>query len=155
RRSEELDAQAVSSEVLPLLRVQPVRGRLFTYEEDAKDAHVVLISYRVWQNWFGGSDDVIGRQVQVNGRPFTVIGVMPPGFYFHLRSTDVWLTLGLNPGPDLRKSQGRWMLSIARLKPGVSLTQARAEMTGIAGRLSMAYPDFDKNWGINVEPLRD
>src|SRR5262249_50391327 len=68
KRSEELDAQAVSSEVLPLLRVEPVRGRVFTYEEDAKDAHVALISYRVWQNWFGGNDDVIGRQVQVNGR---------------------------------------------------------------------------------------
>ncbi len=155
KRSEELDAQAVSSEVLPLLRVQPVRGRVFTYEEDAKDAHVALISYRLWQNWFGGNDDVIGQQVQVNGRPFTVIGVLPPEFYFHRRSVDVWFTLGLNPGPDLRKNQGRWMWSIARLKPGVSFTQAQAEMTGIARRLEIAYPEFDKTWGVNVEPLRD
>lgn len=155
RRGEELDAQAVSGEILPLLRVQPLRGRLFTAEEDAKDAHVVVISYRLWQNWFGGEDSVIGRQIQVNARPFTVIGVLPPEFYFHTRSTDLWLTLGLNPGPNLRKSQGRWMWTLARLRPGVSLQQAQAEMTTIAQRLELEYPEFDKNWGINVEPLRD
>ena len=155
KHSEELDAQAVSSEVLPLLRAQPVRGRVFTQEEDAQDAHLAVISYRVWQNWFGGNDDVLGRQAQVNGRPFTVIGVLPPDFYFHSRSIDVWLTLGLNPGPDLRKNQGRWLLSLARLRQGVSFKQAQSEMTGIAQRLEIAYPDFDKNWGVNVESLRD
>src|SRR5215469_15709202 len=155
KRSQEMDAQVVSSEVLPLLRVQPVRGRVFTQEEDAKDAHVAVISYRLWQNWFGGNDDVIGRQIQVNLRPITVIGVLPADFYFHTRSIDVWLTLGLNPGPDLRKTQGRWLLSIARLKPGVSFKRAQSEMTGIARRLEIAYPDFDTGWGINVEPLRD
>ncbi|HKD81880.1 MAG TPA: ABC transporter permease [Candidatus Angelobacter sp.] len=155
RHSEEVDVQTVSSEVLPLLRVQPVRGRVFTYEEDSKDAHVALISYRVWQNLFGGDENILGRQIQLNLRPFTVIGVLPPDFYFHTRSIDVWLTLGLNPSPDLRKGQGRWMMSIARRKPGVSLRQAQTEMTGIAKRLQLAYPAFDKNWDINVEPLRD
>jgi putative ABC transport system permease protein len=155
KRSEEVDAQAVTSEVLPLLRVQPVRGRVFTYQEDAADAHVALISYRMWQNWFNGDDGVIGRQVQVNARSFTVIGVLPADFYFPARAVDVWLTLGLNPSPALRKNQGRWMLSVARLKPGVSFRQAQAEMTGIAQRLEIAYPGFDKNWGIKVEPLRD
>src|SRR5262249_39903604 len=155
KRSQEMDAQAVSSEVLPLLRVQPVRGRVFTQEEDAKDAHVAVISYRLWQSWFGGNDDVIGRQVQGNLRPFTGIGVLPSGFYFFTRSIDVWLTLGLNPAPDLRKKQGRWLLSVARLKPDVSFKRAQAEMTGIAQRFEIAYPEFDKGWGINVEPLRD
>jgi putative ABC transport system permease protein len=155
KRSEEVDAQAVSSEVLPLLRAQPVRGRVFTPEEDAADAHVAVISYRIWQNWFGGDDSAIGRQIQVNARPFTVIGVLPPDFYFHRRTTDVWLTLGLNFKPDLRKNQGRWMLTLARLKPGVTFQQAQAEMSGIGQRLAIAYPDFDKNWGINVESLRD
>ncbi|HZD95600.1 MAG TPA: ABC transporter permease [Candidatus Sulfotelmatobacter sp.] len=155
KRSEEVDAQAVSSEVLPLLRVQPVRGRVFTYGEDAADAHAAIISYRLWQNWFGGDESALGRQIQVNARPFTIIGVLPPDFYFHTRSIDVWLTLGLNFSSDLRKKQGRWLLSVARLKPGVSFTQAQAEMTGIGKRLEIAYPEFDKNWGINVEPLRD
>jgi putative ABC transport system permease protein len=155
RHSEQVIVQAVTSEVLPLLRAQPVRGRVFTYEEDSQDAHVALISYRIWQNWFGGDENILGRQIQVNLRPFTIIGVMPPDFYFHTRSVDVWLTLGLNPSPDLRKRTGRWMMAVARLKPGVSFRQAQTEMSGIAARLQIAYPAFDKNWEINVEPLRD
>lgn len=155
RHSEQVDVQAVTSEVLPLLRVQPVRGRVFSYEEDSKDAHVALISYRVWQNWFGGDENTLGRQIQLNLRPFTVIGVMPPDFYFHTRSIDVWLTLGLNPSPDLRKKQGRWMMSVARLKPGISFKQARTEMGGIAKRLEIADPGYNTKWEINVEPLRD
>jgi putative ABC transport system permease protein len=155
KRTEEKDAQAVSGEVLPALQVKPIRGRLFTMQEDKDDAHVAVISYRLWQEWFGGDESVIGRQVQVNSRPFTVIGVLPPDFYFNTRTSDVWLTLGLNPADNLRKTQGRWMWAVARLKPGVSLSQARAEMTGIAQRLEIAYPEFDKGWGIDVVPLRD
>ncbi len=155
KRTEEVDAQAVSGELLPALRVQPVRGRVFTMQEDKDDAHVAVISYRLWQNWFGGDDAVIGRQLQVNSRPFTVVGVLPPDFYFNTRSSDIWLTLGLNPADNLRKTQGRWLWAMARLKPGVSLSQARAEMNGIAQRLEVAYPEFDKGWGVDVQPLRD
>jgi putative ABC transport system permease protein len=155
KRTEEVDAQAVSGEVLPVLEVKPIRGRLFTMQEDKDDAHVSVISYRLWQSWFGGDESVIGRQLQVNARPFTVIGVLPADFYFNTRSSDVWLTLGLNPADNLRKTQGRWMWAVARLKPGVPLRQARAEMSGIAQRLEGAYPEFNKGWGVDVEPLRD
>jgi putative ABC transport system permease protein len=155
KHTEEVDAQAVSGELLPALRVQPVRGRVFTMQEDKDDAHVAVISHRLWQNWFGGDDAVIGRQLQVNSRPFTVIGVLPPDFYFNTRSSDIWLTLGLKPAENLRKTQGRWMWAAARLKPGVSLSQARVEMSGIAQRLEIAYPEFDKGWGVDVVPLRD
>src|SRR6476469_5742793 len=79
KRTEEKDAQAVSGEVLPALQVKPIRGRLFTMQEDKDDAHVAVISYRLWQEWFGGDESVIGRQLQVNSRPFTIIGVLPPG----------------------------------------------------------------------------
>ena len=155
RRLEEVDAQAVSGELLPALGVQPVRGRVFTMQEDKDDAHVAVISYRLWQSWFGGDDAVIGRQLQVNARPFTVVGVLRPDFYFNTRSSDIWLTLGLKPADNLRKTQGRWMWAAARLKPGVTLKQARAEMRGLAQRLEIAYPEFDKGWGTDVEPLRD
>jgi putative ABC transport system permease protein len=154
-RTEEVDAQAVSGELLPSLRVQPVRGRVFTMQEDKDDARVAVISYRLWQSWFGGDETVPGRQLQVNSRSFTVIGVLPPDFYFNTRSTDIWLTLGLHPSDNLRKTQGRWMWAVARMKPGVPLSQARAEMTGIAQRLEIAYPEFDKGWGVDVVPLRD
>jgi putative ABC transport system permease protein len=155
KRTEEVDAQAVSGEVLPALQVKPIRGRVFTMQEDKDDAHVAVISYRLWQSWFGGDESVIGRQVQVNSRPVTVIGVLPPDFYFNTRTSDVWLTLGLNPAADLRKTQGRWMWAVARLKPGVSVSQARAEMAGIGQRLEIAYPEFNKGWGVAVVPLRD
>ena len=155
KRTEEVDAQAVSGEVLPALQVQPMRGRLFTMQEDKDDAHVAVISYRLWQSWFGGDESILSRQLQVNSRPFTVIGVLPPDFYFNTRSSDVWVTLGLNPAADLRKTQGRWMWAVARLKPGVSIHQARAEMTGIAQRLEIAYPEFNKGWGATAVPLRD
>ncbi|HEY1527512.1 MAG TPA: ABC transporter permease [Candidatus Angelobacter sp.] len=155
KRTEEKDAQAVSGEVLPALQVKPILGRVFTAQEDKEDSHVMVISYRLWQSWFGGDESVIGKQLQVNSRPFTVIGVLPPDFYFNTRSSDVWVTLGLNPAADLRKTQGRWMWAVARLKPGVSLSRARAEMAGIAHRLEIAYPEFNKGWGVAVAPLRD
>jgi putative ABC transport system permease protein len=153
QRNEELDAQVVSGDLLPLLEVQPWRGRFFTREEDESDARVAVISYRLWQRWFHGDDSVIGRQVQINSRPFTVVGVLGPDFYFHKRSVDLWLTLGLKGGVPRRT--GRFLSVLARLKPGVSIQQAQAEMSGIAGRLTAAYPEFDTGWSANVEPLRN
>jgi hypothetical protein len=145
-RAEELGKQLVSADLFPLLGIQPVRGRLFTEPEDrpASDT-VLLISYRLWQSWFGGDEGVIGRRVQVNATPRTIIGVMPPGFYFRNRETDLWEPLGLNPAQDYRKTSGRYMLSVARLKPGVTQNQAQAHMTAIAQRLETAYPECDKN----------
>jgi putative ABC transport system permease protein len=154
-RSEELEKQAVSAELLPMLGVQPIRGRLFTAQEDVPDSQALIISYRVWQSWFGGEEDIVGRKVQVNSTPRTVIGVMPPGFYLLSHETDLWETLGLDPAQNYRKTQGRWMLCLGRLKPGVTRDQAQAHMAALAQRLEAAYPEFDKNWSVNVEPLRD
>ncbi len=155
KHSEEIDAQAVTGEVLPLLGATTVRGRIFTPEEDSDKAYVAVISYRLWQTWFGGDENIIGRKVQVNARPFTVVGVLSPDFYFHSRSTDIWLTLGLKASPELRAKLGRWLWTVARIKPDASLRQARAEMAGIAGRIELAHPETNKNWGVNVEPLRE
>jgi putative ABC transport system permease protein len=146
----------VSADLFPLLGVHPIRGRLFTAAEDrpASDT-VLLISYRLWQSRFGGEESVIGRRVQVNATPRTIIGVMPPGFYFRNRETDLWEPLGLNPARNYRKDSGRFLSSIGRLKPGVTQEQAQAQMTAIAQRLETAYPEFDKNWAVYVENLQD
>ncbi len=157
-RTEELGKQSMSAELLPMLGVVPVRGRLFTPEEDRAAVHsdsVLLISYRIWQSWFGADPNIIGRHVQINSTPRTIIGVMPPGFSFRNRTTDLWEPLGLNPAENYRKTQGRWMMAIARLKRGVTVAQAQAQMTAIAQRLATSYPEFDKNWTTTVEPLRD
>src|SRR2546421_10414970 len=154
-RAEEFGIQSASAELLPMLGIQPARGRFFTAEEDRAGAQVAIISHHLWQSWFGGDENILGRKIQLNARPFAVIGVMPPGFSFNSKVVELWVPLRLNPSENYRKTQGRWMMSAGRLKPRVTLRAAQAEMTAIGQRLSAAYPEFDKNWGVNVEALRD
>jgi putative ABC transport system permease protein len=156
QRVEELQTQLIGADLLPMLGVQPLRGRLFTAAEDRPGTGTaVLISHRLWQTWFGGDESIVGRKVEVNSTPRTIIGVMPPGFYFRNRETDFWMPIGLDPAQDYRKTAGRFLLCAARLKPGVTIEQAQAQMTAIAARLEAAYPAFDTNWTVNVESLRE
>jgi putative ABC transport system permease protein len=152
---EELQEQFVSADLLPMLGVRPLRGRLVTAADDLPNAPNVLISYRLWQSWFDGDDGAIGRTVQVSSRPATIIGVMPPGFYFRNRDVDLWEVMGLDQARDYRKDAGRYLMCVARLKPGVTRDQAQTQMTMIARRLQADYPQFNTNWRVNVEPLRD
>lgn len=157
-RAEEFGKYYVTADFFPVLGVQPVRGRLFTAKEDLEanlSETLVLISYRLWQDWFGGSDDVIGRRVKLDGVAHTIIGVLPQGFYFRNRDVDLWEPLGLDPAYDYRKNEGRWMLCVGRLRPDITYRKAQARMTALAARLETAYPEFNKNWTANVEPLRD
>ena len=156
RRVEEVGVQYVTADLLPMLGVPPYRGRMITPAEDLPGTpDVVVISYRLWQSWFGGDEGVIGRSVKFAARPATVIGIMPPGFYFRNREIDVWSAMGLDPARDYRKSAGRYMMSVARLKLRTSMERAQTEMTAIAQRLEAAYPVFDKNWSVKLESLRD
>jgi putative ABC transport system permease protein len=156
KRVEEVGVQYMTADLLPMLGVPPLLGRVFTAAEDLpKTPDVVLISYRLWQSWFGGDEGVVGRSIRFAARPATVIGIMPPGFFFRNRELDVWSAMGLDPARDYRKSSGRYMMSVARLKPGVGIAQAQAQMSAIGRRLEAAYPEFDKNWNVKLEPLRD
>jgi len=114
-----------------------------------------VISYRMWQSWFGGEESVIGRKIQIRSQPATIIGVLPPEFFFRTRTIDIWETMGYDPARDYRKTGGRAQMAVARLKPGVTFKTAQAEMTAIAQRLEEQYPAFDKNWTVVLEPLRD
>ena len=155
-RVEELQNRFATVDLLPMLGVQPLRGRFFTAQEDTPTApNTLVISYRLWQSWFAGDEGVIGRAVQLRSRPATIIGVLPPLFYFRDRNTDLWEPMGFDPARDYRATSGRGPMAAARLKPGVTLERAQAEMTAIAGRLETAYPQFDKNWTVTLEPLRD
>ena len=109
----------------------------------------------MWQGWFGGDEGAIGRTVQLRSRPATIIGVLPPLFYFRDRNIDLWEPMGFDPARDYRANSGRGPMAAARLKTGVTLERAQAEMTAIALRLEAAYPQFDKNWTVNLEPVRD
>jgi len=157
-RAEEFGKDYVSADFFPMLGVQPVRGRLFTAKEDLEansSETLVVISHRLWRSWFGGAEDVIGRRVRVDGVPHTIIGVLPQGFYFRNRDVDLWEPLGLDPAYDYRKKEGRYLLCVARMKPGITYGAAQARMTALAARLEAAYPEFNKNWTVDVEPLRD
>ena len=155
RRAEEFREQSVTADFFPLLGIHPLRGRLFTREEDRDPGQVVLISYRLWQSWFGGDGDIIGRKVELNSLPVTIIGVLPPDFYFLDRMTDLWGPLGLNTAQDYRRTSGRWLMSLGRLQADLKLSQAQAHMADLAARLERAYPGFNRNWTIHLEPLRD
>src|SRR5436305_13286287 len=160
---EEVPAQLVTSNLFALLGVNPELGRAFTPEDAkaGKRAVVTVISHGLWQRRFGGAPDVIGRTISLNGRPMSIVGVMPDGFKWFVkensrssRPADLWLPMSLAPYSDRTKS-GRFAQAVARLAPGVPLDKAQAEMATIASRLEGQYPDYDKGWGITLVPLRD
>src|SRR5579885_1259605 len=115
---------------------------------------VVVLIYSVWQSWFGGRDDVIGRSIQVGSRPATVIGVMPQGFYFRNRQAALWAPLRLDASQD-RRSYIRSLYCVGRLKSGISIDAAQTEMAAIAHRLEQANPQVNANWTVSLEPVRD
>ena len=146
----EVRTQMVNAEFFSILGVNPEFGRPISRQEDEADADVVVISHRLWQQQLKGQD-VVGRQITLNGRAQTVVGVMPAGFHFLDRTVDVWYPIGFTAAS--REPHGRSLSPIARLKPGVSVTQAQAEMDTIAARLTARWPEFDTGWTTNVRPL--
>jgi len=150
---------SVSSELLGLLGVQPIRGRAFLPEEDlsGSPARVVLVSHRLWQRTFASDPALIGSTLQLDGEAYQVIGVMPPGFRFPEgietpQGADLWEPLGLDPDMEPNRNWHN-MFVVARLQPGVELTQARAEMDGLARRMAEEYPDSNTGWGVQLDPL--
>jgi predicted permease len=142
----------VTSELLPLLGVRPVLGRVFEPGDD--DLRVAVISYGLWQSQFGGDAGIIGQTINLNGAPFTLIGVMPPVFYFPSRGTEMWTLLTLRE-QDFDSRTNSYLDGVGRLKPGVTFEQARAELTMIAERLARDYPETNEETGISFFGMRD
>jgi len=152
-----MDIQRISADVFAALKVSPLIGRVFNNDEDRTGGvgRVVVLSYKAWQERFGGMP-VVGQGVNMNGFAHTIVGVMPPGFSFPYQGVEAWLPLGAIPAPPRTAHAGHAgenLGAIARLRPGVTLEQARAEMATIAARLEQAYPDANKGWKSRVEPL--
>jgi putative ABC transport system permease protein len=152
---EEIQVQKVSADFFPILGVSPELGRTFVRAEETSGPEpVVILGHDLWQTRFAGNRAIVGQTVAMSGRNWTVIGVMPPGFHFLNTQIKAWLPLQLDPATDWRKS-GRFLRSVARLKPGVSLQQAQAELDTIGKQLEIAYPDFNKGWGVNLVPMHE
>src|SRR2546423_730561 len=136
--------------------IKPVVGRFLLPEEDAQGKnHVVVLSYAFWQRVFGGARDVAGRAVQLNGEPYTVVGVAPFGFGLTSK-VDAWLPMAFKPDETANDARGGHYINVVgRLKPGVTVAQARAELEVIASQLAKQYPDSNKGWGIFMMPIQD
>jgi len=138
----------VSAGTFSSLQIQPILGRGFLSTDDAAGAApVVVLGYEVWRARYNSSPTVIGRQVRVNGKPTTIVGVMPKGFKF-LSDTEFWMPL--TPTPDLEKRENRQLQLFGILKPGISIAQASADLNGIAQRLAKQYPETNKDIGASV-----
>jgi putative ABC transport system permease protein len=147
-----LEIAPVTPEVLPVLGVAPALGRVF--EPGENDRRAVVISYGLWQSQFGGDPAVLGRDVHLDGVPHTVIGVMPRGFYFPTRNVLMWTALSFRD-EDYEDRTNTYIRGVARLKPGVTFEQARADLEVIAARLARDYPDTNAETGISFFRIRD
>ena len=139
-----------------LFGVRPVLGRTFLPGEDQTGKNqVAVLSYSVWQQYFGGRKNVIGEYIHLDGLPYTVIGVMPAGFRFRFDTRDVIYT-PLQLSPDQIKSRGSFWLPVwGRLKPGVTYSQATADMNHVLNELGKQFPEHDKGKTAQVVPIVD
>jgi len=155
--------EAVSADLFPLLGVHPMLGRNFVPSEDEPGSRVVILSHALWNRQFGGDPSIVGKSVTLDRKQYRVVGVMPDGFNFPLLRDNVgaelWTTVAtLRETPDgsqpMTEQRGNDFLScVARLKPGVSLEQAQAEMDVISAALRRQYPDSNSYIGVTVLPL--
>jgi putative ABC transport system permease protein len=153
-KAEAIGASPVSSDFFSVLGIQPIHGRVFLPEEDRPgNNREVVLTYKFWQTHYASDPSAVGRSILLDGEPYTIVGVMgpkmnKPGF------AQLWVPLALTSKEAAVRGEHHF-LSIARLKPGVTLAQAQAEMDTISQRLERSYPEDDKGWGANVRSMRE
>jgi len=152
---ERVRGATVMANYLTTLGVKPVLGRAFSAEEDQPGGPpVALISYALWQKRFAGRADAIGQSLNLDGRSYNILGVMPPGFDLP-GVAEVWIPLQVNiDNLPLTERAATNNAILARLRPGVSLKQADTELKAIAHQLQQEYPDFRRGWSVKVISLR-
>jgi predicted permease len=152
-RPVEMRDGQVSAPFFDILGVKPMLGRTFAPDEDQLGKQFeVILSHRIWESRFGADPGIVGRSISLNDEPYTVIGVMPPGT-FDREGQDVWTPLAF--GPKHMARDFHWMNAWARLKPGVTLEQAREQMKSIAARIEHDYPLSNKGWSATVDRYED
>src|SRR5438552_2620704 len=151
---ERLLAVSITANLFPLLRVQPALGRGFTEDENqpAQD-RVVILSHGLWQRRYAGDPSIVGKTIRLENVPHTVVGVMDPEFWYPTHDVQIWTPLTINP-EAFQTRTGFGFLTVARLKPGVTLEQAQTEVNVIATRLARQYPEKNKDVRFSVTSLR-
>ncbi len=151
--AERISGTVVSPNLLPALRTPPVLGRSFRSEDGLEGAEdVVLLSHGFWQRRLGGDAQVMGKALTMDGDPFTVVGVLPPDFFF-LRKADVWIPMRPDRLAAAARDRHSWYL-LGRMKDGTTLEQAQAGVDVISSRLQEAYPETNQNKGLLLTGLR-
>jgi putative ABC transport system permease protein len=152
--TERVTGARVSSNFYSLLRIKPILGRAFLEAEGKPGAEpVALISHGLWQRRYGSDPQLVGKTLQVDGIPYTIIGVLPPGVSYPSADTD--LVTPFIPLPREIQRANHFVRVIGRLRPGVSLDEARAEMDTIAARLEQQYPATSTGWRVQLVPLHE
>ena len=142
----------VTPEVLPLLGVPPMIGRVF--EPGTNDVNATVIGYGLWQSQFGGSVAILGQKIDLNGVPYTVIGVMPATFHFPNRDVQLWTLLTFDE-QSLASRDNSYIEAVGRLNHGVTFEEARAELVTLAEQLAREYPETNEDTGISFFRVRD
>jgi putative ABC transport system permease protein len=154
--AERIQGHQVTAVMFGVLRVQPHLGRVLTESDGpgtAAEPGGIVISYRLWQRRFGAAADILGRQVRFNGVPRVIVGVMPEGFHYPNDVVDYWLPM--RPSRAGVSGPERFYVVNARLKDGVSIQQAQADVDRIAAQLARERPDRQAGWSVRVRSLRD
>ncbi len=153
-KPEAISAAAVSADFFSVLGVRPLHGRVFLPQEDRPgNSHEAILSYRFWQTHYASDPGVVGKPIQLDGEVYTIVGVMGPKMA-KPDDAQLWTPLALTNKEAAVRGEHHF-LAIARLKPGVTLAQAQAEMDTISQRLERSYPEDDKGWGAKVISMRE
>jgi putative ABC transport system permease protein len=153
---QRLQGLSVTGNIFSVLGADALVGRTLREEEtwQGKSA-VVVLSYGLWQRQFGGDPKIVGQKIALNGVNREVVGVMPPNFYFPSKEADFWLPVGWDRGQVGQLRSPHFLRVVARLKSGVTMEQARAEMKLIAAQLEAQYPATNTQMGVGLGPLKE
>jgi putative ABC transport system permease protein len=140
--SRQLEGVAITSDIFPVLGVSPARGRVYTREDDNVGARVVVLTDYAWKSLFNSDPNIVGKQISLSWRLYTVLGVMPPGFQFPVEGARADYLQPLHPlvPEEVNNRDGHFLRMVGRLKPGVTIQKCEAEMRTIAARLAEQYP---------------
>lgn len=153
KQPEEVYGAYVTRQFFPVLGVQPMLGRNFLPEEDVPGrGQAVLLSYGLWQRRYGGDPHIVGKKIHVQSEPSTVVGIMPRGFRFPEMKAQLWVLRVIDPASP---RHGRYLTGIARLKPNVTIAQARDDMHAIAAQLASEQPAYNSKWGATAFSMRE
>jgi predicted permease len=150
--AERVPGQAVTSAFFDVLGIRPIAGRTFVPDDAVPQSNVVIVSERFWHSHLGGDAGAVGRVLRLDGQPFTVVGIVPASFQI-LFPADIWTPFPLRRTPEQRRPH--YLQVIARLRPGLTIDQARTDMDVVAENIARVAPETNKNWTVTIEPLRD